>query len=265
MKTPPENYTYAVGKIRALEKFLLKQSVFEEAIESDLSDALRLFTENGIYSSELLHIKDSRGLEDILNRELLSLKKVVRGMLLDKELIDVVEKDGLASYKALLELDFSEPLKDYIKHFLDMHNIKTFLRLYVLKEPQEKLAKLLVCEGFIEIKELLWLYSRELALLFNRLEYVHKRGRVVDYAAFLKEPIEDAVKEKSFIALEKAIGDFLIQALLPSKYVSFGPQPVMAYYFARLNEINLIRMIILAKLNPAASGLSRERLNLAYA
>ncbi|MDD5356221.1 MAG: hypothetical protein PHY56_06780, partial [Candidatus Omnitrophica bacterium] len=155
MKTSPENYTYAVGKIRALEKFLFKQAVFEEAMESGLPEALRIFTETGIYSSELLHIKDSRGLEEVLAKELLALKKLVRSLLLDNELVDLVEKDGLACYQAVLDLGFSEPLKDYIKHRVDMHNIKTFLRLYILKEPQDKLVKLLVCEGFIKTKDLL--------------------------------------------------------------------------------------------------------------
>jgi len=37
-----ENYAFAIGKIRALEKSLITQEVFAEAIGSRLDDALRL-------------------------------------------------------------------------------------------------------------------------------------------------------------------------------------------------------------------------------
>ena len=67
------------------------------------------------------------------------------------------------------------------------------------------------------------------------------------------------------MALEKAICDFLMRELRTAKYVTFGPEPVVAYYFARVNEINLMRMIILAKLNNFSSEFVKERLNLTYA
>ena len=74
------NYAFAVGKIRALEKFLIQGEVFEEALASGLNEALRLFVESDLYSEELLHIRDSRSLEEVLGRELLRLKKTIRGL-----------------------------------------------------------------------------------------------------------------------------------------------------------------------------------------
>jgi V/A-type H+-transporting ATPase subunit C len=88
---------------------------------------------------------------------------------------------------------------------------------------------------------------------------------VIDYAYFLKEAIENVEKDRSFLAFEKSASDFLIQILKPAKYLSFGPEPVLAYYFARVNEINLIRLIILAKLNNVSGELVKERLNGVYA
>jgi len=81
----------------------------------------------------------------------------------------------------------------------------------------------------------------------------------------LGEAIRKLERESSFVALEKEINDFLIQILKPAKYLSFGPEPILAYYFAKVNEINLIRMIILAKLNNVPSDLVKERLNNVYA
>ncbi|MDD5618012.1 MAG: V-type ATPase subunit [Candidatus Omnitrophica bacterium] len=265
MKISPENYAFAVGKIRALEKLLFKQPAFEEAIESNLPEALRIFAESEVYSDDMVHIKNSRDLEEILDKELVLLRSLVKSLVLDKELLDLVEYDTLTCHEIILRSDFGDFLKDYIKHFIDMHNIKTFLRLYFLKEPQEKLNDLLACDGFIETKDLLKLYNMELSVFLNRLTYVHKHYRMIDYASFLKEPIEKIESEKSFLALEKAMNDFLMEELQPAKYLSFGPEPVLAYYFARLNEINLMRMIILAKLNNAPTEMVKERLNLVYA
>lgn len=244
---------------------MFSQAVFEEAMESNLAEALRIFAESEIYNDDIVHIKDSREFEEILGKELLTLKGLIRSLLLDKELLDLVEENSSVCREIIMRSEFSDFLKDYISHYVDMNNIKTFLRLYILKEPREKLEAALTCQGFIAKKDLINLYDAELSLFLNRLEYVHKHNRVIDYAAFLKEPIEKAAREKSFVALEKAICDFLMRELRTAKYVTFGPEPVVAYYFARVNEINLMRMIILAKLNNFSSEFVKERLNLTYA
>jgi vacuolar-type H+-ATPase subunit C/Vma6 len=165
------NYAYAIGRIRALEKYLLKEEVLHRAIESDLNEALRLFAESDIYGDGLLHIKNSQQLEGVLNHELSQLKELIRNLILDKELVGVAEINSLERVKDALGSYPSELLRDYLMHLIDMHNIKTFLRLYILKEPEERLNNLLVCEGFIKKDVLLKLYTQPLAALLNKLEY----------------------------------------------------------------------------------------------
>lgn len=264
-KISPLDYAFAIGKIRAQERFLITQQVFEEAIESDLSEALRLFAESDLYSDELLHIKDSQQLETLLGQELFQLKKNSEDLILDKELINLLDLNTTQCIENILKAYPGEFLQDYLMHLTDMHNIKSFLRLYILKEPQEKLNALLTCEGFIKKKDFLRLYTLDLAAFLNQLEYVHKHYRIIDYTYNLGEAIQKTVRENSFLYLEKAINDFLIQVLKPAKYLVFGPEPVLAYYFAKVNEINLIRMIILGKLNNVSSDLLKERANSVYA
>jgi len=261
-----ENYAFAIGKIRALENFLIRREVFEEAIESNLSDALRLFVESDFYADELLHIKDSGQLEIALSQELQKQKKLVTDLMLDKNLLRLIELNTLECVDDVLKSYPSQFLQDYFMHLIDLHNIKTFLRLYILKEPKDKLENLLKpCAGFIKKDTFLKLYDKDLSVFLNRLEYVHKRGRILDYASILREPIQKLQQENSFVALEKATNDFLIQVLKSAKYLSFGPEPLLAYYFAKVNEINLMRMIILAKLNNVSNDLVKERLNNVYA
>jgi len=264
-KISPSDYIYAIARIRALENFLIKREVFEETIESGTQEALKVFAESDIYSDELIHVKNSSELENILDKEVQSLKEFIRSLLLDEGLLGLLETESLACVEGVLKTYRSPTISNYLKQVIDMHNIKTFLRLYIFKEPPERLEKELTCQGFIKRKDFLWLYSQELPVFLNRLEYVHVENQTLDYAYFLSEAIEKVSQQKSFVALEKAIKDFLIEILRPVKYITFGPEPVLAYYFARLNEIDLIRMIIIGKLNAVPKELLRERLNAVYA
>ena len=264
-KTKIWDYAFAIGKIRALEKFLITNEVFEEAVGLELSQALRLFVEADLYAETLLEVKNSQGLEQALNQELLKVKKLIQGLLLDKKLAYLLEMDNLTEAKKLVRSYHNEFLSDYIMHAIDMHNIKTFLRLRILKEPQARLKENLTEEGFIKKDFFLSLYDQNILVFLSGLEYVHKRQTIVNYAYFLKEPIQRLEKDNSFVSLEKAISDFLIRILKPAKYLSCGPEPLLAYYFAKANEINLIRLIILAKLNQLDAAAVKERLNTVYA
>jgi len=265
MKKSPLDYAYSIGKVRAMERHLIRGEVFEEAVESGLDEALRLFAESEVYSSDILHVRDSAALEGLLEREIAGLKKLVRGLLLDDELrllIDMKEPARSLTACAKFKSGF---LKDYLNYLIDMKNIEVFLRFYIFKEPKEDLSAHLTCEGFIKKKDLLELYDKEIAAFLNRLEYVHKDGVTIDYTYHLGDAIQATVNENSFVKLEKAIDDLLVGILKPAKYLNFGPEPVLAYYFARRNEIDLIRMIILAKLNGVENALVKERVNTVYA
>ncbi len=259
------DYAFAVGKIRALEKFLIRQEVFEEAIATDLKEAVRLFVESDLYGDELLGVKTSQQLETVLDKALLELKKQISELILDKELRELLDLDTKKCVAYLFKKYRNPFLEDYFRHLIDMHNIKTFLRLHILGEQQSALEENLICDGFIKRETYLKLYQQELAVFINQLGCVHKGAELIDYAFFLREGIQKLQTQRSFVALEKAMHDFLIRILRPAKFIVFGPEPVLAYYFAKVNEINLIRLVILAKLNNISADLIKERLNYVYA
>lgn len=259
------DYAFSLGKVRAMERFLFSQELFEEALGSELSEALRLFAESELYSDELMHVTTGQKLENILQKELITLKGTIAALVLDKELLFFLDIDSLTRACLACRCFNSPFLSDYLMSLVDMHNIKTFLRLYVLQEPIELLDEKITCEGFIPKKDFVNLYNKELAAFLNRLEYVHKRTETIDYTYHLGQAIKNVVKKRSFVALEKAMQDLLMQGLKPAKYFTFGPEAVLAYYFARVNEINLIRLIILAKINNLPKERIVERLNTVYA
>jgi V/A-type H+-transporting ATPase subunit C len=264
-KSSPLDYAFAIGRIRALENYLIRQEVFEEALDASLPEALKLFVESNLYGDKLLHIKNSSDLEKFLSKELHNLRKLMQDLILDKELLCVTDITNLARTCITCGKFKNEFLNDFLNHVVDMHNIKTFLRLYILKEPIEKLKELLTCEGFIKSEVFLALYEQDISVFLLRLEYVHMHAQTIDYATPLGESIRKLMEEDSFVALEKAIQDFLIEELKQVKHATFGPEPLIAYYFAKVNEIALVRMILLAKLNDVSTELVKERLNSVYA
>lgn len=248
-----------------MENFLIRKEVFEEAADSGLDEALRLFVEADSYSAQLLHVKDSRQLEELLSKELENLQKQVSALLLDEELQDLLHLASLTDISKATSSVENEFIRDYLRHYIDLHNIKSFLRLQILGEPVEKMGKVLGAAGFIPPQEFVRLYHQDVAALINRLEYVQKGSLTIDYAYYLAEAIHKVTQERNFLYIEKAINDFLIQILKPAKYLCFGPEPVIAYYFAKVNEIHLIRMIVLAKFNALPVELWKERMNGVYA
>ncbi|MCX5702320.1 MAG: V-type ATPase subunit [Candidatus Omnitrophica bacterium] len=263
-KVAPEDYAFGIGKVRALERFLLTEEALQHAQDADLSGALQLFAESELYADEFLHVNDSVKLEDLLSQESRQLQDMISRLILDKPLREFLDLTDLGRLQRIAKDYKSQFLVDYLNFVIDMHNIKTFLRLYVIKEPEDRLQTFIRHEGFIPKKYFIHFYAQDIAFFLTRLEYVHAHSKILDYSLFLREGIEKTVKEGQFITLEKQINDFLVKALKPAKYFTFGPEPLLAYYFAKVNEINLIRMIILAKLNNVSGDLVKERLNTVY-
>lgn len=264
-KINPLDFAAAVGKVRVLERTLIKSEVFDEANQVDLQEALRFFVEAGGYPEDILHVKNSGDVEEILSREQGRLKKMAGDLLKHETLLRIVELENLTTALSAAQEYGDEFVSDHIRHVIDMHNIKTFLRLYVLKEPVEMLSGMIECDGFVEKQTFTGLYTQDIAAFTARLAFVHKRCSVVDYAAVLKDGIDKLLRENSFIVLESRISSFLMQSLKPAKYLAFGPAAVIAYYFAKVNEIKLIRLVILAKMNGLSPDLVKERLSNVYA
>lgn len=258
------DYAFAVGKIRTLERFLIHDEAFKDALEEDLSEALKLFVESDLYSEDLLHVNSTQLLEEVLNAELNKVKKLISQLILDKELLVFLDSNDLSQILAVCKKVKSKFLYDYTRHMIDMDNIKTYLRLYILKEQQEELKKKLLSNGFLTKEDFLQCYSKELSFFLNKLNCVHKYYSIVNYNYFLGEAIRKLDEEKSFVYLDKAVNEFLIEILKPAKYISFGPEPIIAYYFAKVNEINFIRLISLTKLTGLGNDLAKLRLGKVY-
>jgi len=260
----PLNYAYAIGRIRALERRLLSRETLAKMIDADPADAMRLLTETGFGGGESAHIGDGAALEALLEKERRQLAALVDGLLLDDDLRPLLANEPLPAVPALLRRRPRGFLADFLRQWIDVENLRTFVRRRLLEDPPERLAAALLPEGNLSEREWLTLYSLDTTALLHRLEYVRLPDRLLDYRRELGEAVQATLRERSFSHLEKSIHDFFIARLKPAKFMAFGPEPLLAFYFARRNEIDLVRLVMLGKINDVPVERLKNRINDVY-
>lgn len=94
-------------------------------------------------------------------------------------------------------------------------------------------------------------------------------------AAFAKESLEELVKESGlpeiaeyadgdFTALEMKCDNLITDLIKGCKYDIFGPDPAVAYYYAKIAEVKNVRIILSAKQSGVPTDAIRERVREIY-
>ncbi|GFP75012.1 V-type ATP synthase subunit C [Clostridium fungisolvens] len=148
-------------------------------------------------------------------------------------------------------------IKNYVDKLIDLSNMRTLLRVKKQKKQREFLSCTLLDGGKIDKDKIL-------ALLNDSIENVYGKLSYTDYAGVLKIGIEQYGKTGSSSELEKLSDNFIMRFMKDAKYISFGPEPIIAYIYAKENEIKNIRIIMVGKLNNMPSEVIRERLREGY-
>jgi V/A-type H+-transporting ATPase subunit C len=149
---------------------------------------------------------------------------------------------------------------DFIKSWVDLQNIKTFLRIKLLKEEayfeeNGKALHLFAQGGHVDSNTYLAnIDAKDLHTVF----------RWTPYNVLVANGLEAFEKFKSFVYLEKYAEEFLMNKAKASRYIIIGPEALLAYFFAKQNNAQIIRMIMVGKLNGLPEEAIRERLNQLY-
>jgi vacuolar-type H+-ATPase subunit C/Vma6 len=262
MKRPSRlDYAYAIGRVRVLERDLVSQPVFREAAdERDVSSAIKVIFDAGSFLDEMTEVRNSEDLDLFLANEERQLLKTLSEVLFEKELMRIFTHEAKApmtAFSIAQRLDYTF-ISDYFRHRIDMGNLKIFFRAKYLGLPKERVEKYFLTGG---------LYSPDLLLDNFDLSY----SEIADKIHFtpyrnLWEAVADAIEEKeTFVELERSIEDYLIRYLKKAKFIVFGPEPVFAYGLAKRQELGLIRILGMGKLNHVPSEILKERLGETYA
>ncbi|MDD6770228.1 MAG: V-type ATP synthase subunit C [Inconstantimicrobium porci] len=145
----------------------------------------------------------------------------------------------------------------YVKSQIDLANIKTLLRVKKQDKSREFLQSVLIKGGEVSTDMLVLMLNDSAENIASKLSYTR-------YGAILKEGIESYAKTGSVSLFEKLSDNFIMSLLKGAKIMTSGVEPIIAYIYAKENEIKLIRIIMVGKLNNISAEVIRERLRDSY-
>ncbi len=178
----------------------------------------------------------------------------------DPRLMDLILDNAALAFPADIANLVEHPFViEFVKQLIDLQNIKTYLRIKLLKQEEsfESTDFLFAAGGKLPIYK----FTDNMDADINALSGVF---RGTDYYEVAQKGLEAFDKFKSFVYLEKFADEHLMQLAKKSRYSAFGPEALVAYFYAKQNNAQIIRMIMVGKLNGLPEDMLRERLHELY-
>lgn len=235
-------------------KVLLKSSLLGEENEELF---INVGTVPVLKLKEMMKEKDFRDLpslmaatvQDIIDDFAVSIEPQEIDLLLDKCL-----------YEMMFELAVQSKIKfliDFVSIQIDLTNIKTFLRLKTIGFGRDYLPKVIFENGKLSNDFFAKYFEEPIETLAEKLW-------ASEYHGVIEEGLEGFALTKSLTKLEKLADDFILNYVKKGKYVAFGVEPLVGYIMAKENEVKIIRIIMVGKINQIPNELIRERLRDVY-
>ncbi|VYU27062.1 V-type ATP synthase subunit C [Clostridium tertium] len=177
----------------------------------------------------------------------------------DPQKIDIIIDKYM--YKELVEIQKSLDYKfidNLVKAMIDSTNIRTLLRIKKQNKGRDFAEEVIVEGGAIDSSKLV-------ALLNESPENIMAKLQSTIYSDLIKEGFEGYIATESASLLEKLSDNYIMELMKDSKLVTFGPEKLLSYIYAKETEIKVIRIIMVGKLNNIAEEVIRERLRDIYA
>ena len=142
-------------------------------------------------------------------------------------------------------------IKDYFDLFVELTDIKVVFRAVKTGKSADFMQSALVSTDNLDALSLAKAAAKGEDSLFTFLQTAGYK----EFAEALKN---------SPAAFEKMCDDALMARLKESRLISFGPEKVLAYYYARLVEIRNLRIILTCKESGASYETVAERMREIY-
>lgn len=253
------DYAFAVGRVRALENYLIPYQVFREAAEAETAErALELISDAGKFGEDLLLVENADQLDRVLLKERMALDFNLEELFLEKQLYHAyLAADNPAEMSRRLEATENLFVRDYFCLRLDLANLKLFLRCRYLELPEDRLAENFLPGGRLEKKLFLENYQADFDEFYQLL-------RAGQFGEIWKLATEHLVSKESLIVLEREIENLSLNYLRQARQITFGPEPLFAYGLARRHELKLIRIVLAGKFLQLPAQFIRERISQTY-
>jgi V/A-type H+-transporting ATPase subunit C len=138
---------------------------------------------------------------------------------------------------------------------IDLTNLRTFIRLRLIGMTPADFTKFYIGQGQLAGDSFAALWEQpdeKVALWLGMTAYGQLLG-------------DGAPTLGSLSQLEREFDNYLINLIKPAKMISFGIEPLIGYWLAKENEVKVLRIILVGKINQVANAEIKERLRRAYA
>jgi V/A-type H+-transporting ATPase subunit C len=252
-------YAYAVGRVRAMERHLVTRHVFLEAAEeSTIRSAMEVIFDAGSFFQEWSDFQHSRQLDEFLAEEQRLFLSSVVDLFRDPDLFRLLSESLRPPQMLALVRGKGLPfVQDYVRHALDLGNIKLFVRCRYRELSLETCRKMLFPGGFLDVDRLLTTYE-------SPLTEMNETFASSPYDRLWAQAVDTFAAHETFVDLEKGIEDFLMVYLRKARHIVFGPEPVLAYGLAKLKELEMVRMLGVGILNQVPVSLLQQRMSETY-
>ncbi|HHF52103.1 MAG TPA: hypothetical protein ENL46_05410, partial [Candidatus Aminicenantes bacterium] len=146
---------------------------------------------------------------------------------------------------------------DYVRHRIDLGNLKILARIKYMQLSKEKLESVLMDGGFIQTDRIMDFYDLSYSDINERLKHS-------PYFEVWSKGIDAFQEKESFVEMEKFFEDFLMRYLRKAGYIVFGPEPIFAYVLAKRKELDLFRIVGVGKMNRIPAEILKNRISETY-
>jgi len=161
----------------------------------------------------------------------------------DPQLIDVIlDKKFCEIINEISENCSNAFLDEFTNKYIDLKNVELFIRLKIQNRDEALLEKGFIEGGTLERFRFVDSYRKDVADFAESMKHT-------DYGNIIRDAIKGYEEEKSFVKLDKLSYDHLNDYIQSAKRMALGPEPVFSYFWAKKNNAQVIRTVMVGKLN----------------
>jgi V/A-type H+-transporting ATPase subunit C len=152
----------------------------------------------------------------------------------------VLEKAMFALFLSRAEAFGATYILGIVRSWIDLANIRTFMRARYLKVGARTFPEMLIPGGFIRLSDFQETFTLPQEEVLQRFVFSPYRSILETGGAGLE-------RSASFMELEREIDNYVISFLRLSRYFTFGLEIILAYALLKENEVKMLRLILAAK------------------
>jgi V/A-type H+/Na+-transporting ATPase subunit C len=177
---------------------------------------------------------------------------------IDSQAIDtLIDRAFLEGRLGIARQEGSRPLEAFCRSAIDVANLQILLRGFALGKEASYYERAIAEGGALPRNELVSLAGRPFTEVTDRL--LGSR-----YGQLISEALERGEERARLTSLDKVADDFLLEKIGKFSNVAIGPERIVKYMMTRENEVVMLRIIFVGKLNLLPAGVIEARLPAQY-